>query len=388
MKVRNDIEDIKQVNISLIDIMRGQIAKGYFENEIMRFHSGDRRRAYRLVMASYFTSAFLNDEREFNWAQYRAFQMYTSAISNDYQLIDEEILDDILNRSVVYLCNTCKFRFLKSREKDKFIIEDSILNKYIEFLKVYLKNEKTLFLYNEVKEFWDVNELFNRTGNTSVLPHHWIELALFKYSLPINTVPEFFAYQDVINLWNETLRKYNELVILNDNFKQGTDEYRTINYTYSTLLRSTLTAGVHYFETYLYYMYYNLKHKMKFPSNSVIKRNDIRKINDKEIIRKLLYKEFSNLESLTEDNWAIYQEALEYRDAFVHISAFEENGVSRMQYLLSFDLAKLKLFLSNIFSFIEIIEQEVGEEKILFWKSLFENPDFLNEKIITNIKNL
>ena len=269
-----------------------------------------------------------------------------------------------------------------------FIIEDSILNKYIEFLKVYLKNEKTLFLYNEVKEFWDVNELFNRTGNTSVLPHHWIELALFKYSLPINTVPEFFAYQDVINLWNETLRKYNELVILNDNFKQGTDEYRTINYTYSTLLRSTLTAGVHYFETYLYYMYYNLKHKMKFPSNSVIKRNDIRKINDKEIIRKLLYKEFSNLESLTEDNWAIYQEALEYRDAFVHISAFEENGVSRMQYLLSFDLAKLKLFLSNIFSFIEIIEQEVGEEKILFWKSLFENPDFLNEKIITNIKNL
>lgn len=385
---RRGILTMEITDISLNDIMDNQINTGYFNKDVMRFHSGDRRRAFRLAMACYFTSAFLNNEREFNWAQHKASIFFMSWKIDDYTMINEIMIDEILKRSVSYLCNTCYFKFLKEENEKNFIIDDTLLNKYIEFLTNYLKSEKTLYLYNELEGFWDIERLLNDTININIHPHHWIELYRFKYETPIHTFPEFFAYQDVINLWNESLAKYNELqnsLQVKNNINDR--DVRTINYSYSSLLRTTLTAGVHYFETYLYYIYYNLKSKMKYSRNKVINRSDVRKINDKEIIIGLLYKEIENLESLTSKNWAKYIETLEYRDAFVHMSAFEEKGVSRMQYLVSFNKEKLISFLVNIFEFIEIIENSLGQDKILFWKYMFEKPDFENDVPISNLKN-
>ncbi|MER2058179.1 MAG: hypothetical protein ABTA16_05105 [Niallia sp.] len=373
--------------ISLIDIMDSQINTGYFDKEVMRYHSGDRRRAYRLVMACYFTSSFLDNEREFNWAQHQAFRFFTSWKLNDYTMIDDKVLNEVLARSVSYLCNSCYFKFLKQNDENGNIINDTLLNKYIEFLTNYLKSEKKLFLYNDLEEFWDIEKLYNNTINIKMHPHHWIELYRFRYKTPIHTFPEFFAYQDVINLWNETLSKYKELEILADKYNINDKAVRTVNYSYSSLLRNTLTAGVHYFETYLYYIYYNLKSKMKFSHNKVIKRSDVRKINDKEIINELLYKEIANLESLTSKNWSEYIKTLEYRDAFVHMSAFEEKGISRMEYLVSFDQEKLITFLENIFEFIEHIENSLGQDKILFWKEMFEEPNFDENLPVSNLKN-
>jgi hypothetical protein len=382
--IKNEIIDEE----FLLNIYLNHINQGFFESKAIRNYTGNYKRGYRLLIAHYFTAAFFNEEPEFNWAQFNLSLMYMEKDMKEKVKVNQDFINEIEERSLKYLCDKKKLKLKKYDEQNsKFIINDEKLIEYVDFLKKYIKDKKTLFLYKDLSSFWDLNDLYKNEiseKHTEIYHHHTFELVPFRYSGPIHTFPEYFAYQDMINLWNLTINKYE---IVKDEKEILNTTLRSDLYTYNSLLRTTLIVGVHFFETYLYYLYYNIKESHTFPKNKLCNRKDIRKINDKNILEELLFKEYKDIKGKTDKNYNVYLETLEYRDAFVHMSAFFDMGISRMQYLVDIDIDYLSKFLSNIITFIDILEEELGDKKILFWKNLFEWPDFNEISTKSNLKN-
>lgn len=361
----------------LLDIYLNQTNTKLFSKEAIREYTGDIKRAYRLLLAHYFASSFVSNEAEFNWSQFNISRMHMARKSNHMSDLDKAFIKEVKTRSISYLCTELEFKFVNTFEKKlhESRINDSVLNTCVNFLLSYLSNnERTLFLYGEIKDFWNIDALYQKLDSRMrVFSNHWIELVPFRYHLPIHTFPEYFAYQDMINTWNDTIDKYTNLKGVEFSREKNV---REMHYTYNSSLRTSLILGVHFFETYLYYLYYNLKSTGEFSGNRLINRNDVRKINDKQIVKDLLYKEFPNLESIITAHYRKYLETLEYRDAFVHMSAFSENGLSRMQYLLNVDIDIVSEALQNIADLVEMIETNIGNYEILFWKAKVEWPVF------------
>lgn len=365
---------------SVRDVFDSQIGSSIFTKETLDSFNREHKRTYRLLIIKYFISAIVYEEDEFRESQGKLNQMYMLSVSGNYEFLNEIHLG-FKEEAVEYL-NKQKVDILN--KSDGKVSDDKII-RIVSFFKCYMKKESYLYLVNEIQDFWGIEIYY---PNNNLRKHHWVDMTPCKHWQPIHTFPEFFAFQDVINLWNDTNEKYKK-------YKQSIEagysiysrERREIDYSYSTSLRGTLVAGVHFFETYLYYLYYNFKMSKKILNNKLIKRSNVRQINDKNIIKELLEEEFPNLKSKTNSLYEIYCNMLEFRDAFVHMSAFEENGESRMQYLLKFDIIGLIEFLNNVFKYIEIIEEEVGESnQILFWKASFEWPVFELGKNISNLR--
>lgn len=362
------------------------INKGLFENNTVRDFTGDNKRAYRLLIVHTMVASFFNDEPEYNWAQFKISIMFMEKNMINKVAVNDQFITEIKKRALKYLCMEKEFKFIDSigGEIELSVINDNKLQNCVNFLQKYVKNGKTLFLYEELQEFWDLNSLYKKSLNnhTEVMIHHWIELVPFVYPMPVHTYPEFFAYHDMINLWNEMIEKYDIIKDLDFSIK---DDSRKFFYSYNSLLRNTLVIGVHFFETYLYYLFYNIKSKGLFNKNKLICRNDVRKINDKSILKDLLFKEYVGLENTTVDLHDKYLETLDYRDAFVHMSAFNEKGISRMQYLVDINILFVSESLQNIVEFIQLIEKEVGTDNILFWKEKIEWPNFIKLEKINNL---
>lgn len=362
------------------------VNKGLFENNIVRDFTRDNKRAYRLLIVHTMVASFFNDEDEYNWAQFKISIMFMEKDMANKVAVNDQFITEIKKRALKYLCIEKELRFIDSigEEIEISVINDNKLQNCVNFLQKYVKNGKTLFLYEELQEFWDLKSLYKKhlNNHTEVMTHHWIELVPFVYQMPIHTYPEFFAYQDMINLWNEMIEKYDIVKDLDFSIK---DDNRKFFYSYNSLLRNTLVIGVHFFETYLYYLFYNIKSKGLFHKNKLICRNDVRKINDKSILKDLLFKEYVGLENSTLNLLAKYLETLDYRDAFVHMSAFNEKGISRMQYLVDINISFVSESLQNIVDFILLIEKEVGADNILFWKEKIEWPNFIKLEKVYNL---
>ncbi|PID25171.1 hypothetical protein [Sporosarcina sp. P7] len=361
----------------LFDIYQRQTETILFTKFSVRNYSGDLKRIYRLLLVHYFAAAFTSNEEEFKWSQYKLSCMHMASNTSNLSDVDEDFVKEIKSKTFEFLCENLRFNLVESLEDElhKSRVNDGILNSCVNFMLSYINQDvRTLFLYSEIKEFWDVNLLYKENASeVCVLPGHWIELVPFKYNLPIHTFPEYFAYQDMINIWNDTIEKY---AVINDIDFNRQSEIREKHYSFNSSLRTSLILGVHFFETYLYYLYYNLKQTNEFSDNRLIKRSDVRKINDKQIVETLLYNEFPDLELKINVNYQKYLETLEYRDALVHMSAFSEKGFSRMQYLLDINIDIVSKSLQNIVDMVEIIDIQVEKYGILFWKGMFEWPIF------------
>lgn len=348
------------------------------DNKTIRDFGGRYRKPYRILIINFYCSAFMSNIEGFNFS--------TQYLSEFYQALKRKELKKIRPEFLSYIEESIpEFMKLELRVDIK---SDPLILKALEFFrdyrKDYIEQKKSLFLYKDLAEFWKIEDFYKERFN--VMAHHWIELQPFVYTKPVLTFPEYFAYQDMINIWNQAIEKTEKLYELEKGYPSPTDiEYRTTKYTLSTLMRNSIISGVHFVESYLYYLYYNLREKRIFEENTLLNRRDIRKINDKEIIRDLIYKEYPNSEESLEKLFDKYLVVLEDRDAFTHISAFSEDNkyMSRMQRLININLSSVKESLENNIEFVLAIESIIGEERILFWWDYVEYPIFENRRNIS-----
>lgn len=360
------------------------------EQDTIRKFSGPLKRIYRVFLAELFCSSFTGNYTRFLTAKSHLELLYFALLADDIKTILEDI-DDFKKMeyvSVLYLYKDCKLNIVhpdvKGRED---YIDEERLNKAVVFFRKYvaeyINSQKTLYRYQEVEQFWNISG-FYEGRSLQIHPHHWIDLQPFQYNKPIVTYPEFFAYQDLINTWNDFIFKNKETIKLG--FSPDNELSRQIRYSYHTSLRYLLITGVHFAETYLYYLYYHLKHKGIFNNNKLIRRRDVRKITDKQIIKELLFAEYPDLEQVLSSKYKLYEETLEYRDSYVHMSAFtEENSdLSRMQRLINIQSDMVIEHINNIIEMILDIEKYTNQE-ILFWWKYVETPNFKEKKVISSL---
>lgn len=360
------------------------IDQGFFDNVTIRRFSGQYKRTYRVLILQCFCASIFNNHDKFYYALTKLQMMYLKLQIDEVGTISKDALRDYDLNCILYLTR-CGLKLMdldKTVGEDDYIIESQlkIASKFFQKYKEGLvtAEQTTLYMYEEIEPFWDPAPMYKELG-IKLFPHHWFDLVPFENNKPVHTFPEFFAYQDLINLWNVTIEKHRETQI--KEFDWNIPSTRELRYSYFSSLRTTLILGVHFFETYLFYLYYNLKSLNNFPNNRLIQRTDVRRVNDKQIIEDLLFIEFPLLVPLLSPLYLKYKETLNYRDAFVHMSAFTEDhsAISRMQRLINIDIEFVVDGLDNIINLIELIETNIDDSGILFWWEFFEKPVFANK---------
>ncbi|QTD40615.1 hypothetical protein [Sporosarcina sp. Te-1] len=340
---------------------------------------GPAKRFYKLYLIKMFADAVYN-----NYSDYKKMEKFLHDMLADKgdtllkQMRGSEKRDDMFERDILLLQKTFLFK-----------ISDGNLDRIIEFIRSYslnyLTSEKTLYKYKDLKFFiMDIHFY-----DIAILPHWWIDLNPF-IKQPTITFPEYFAYQDIINLWNDVLDKEERMYRMRKDkgLSLSNREYRCLNHSSNTTLRMCLIAATNFVEGYLLYYFYNVKSMNKYPGNSLVKETKIRKINDKRIYKELIKKEYTSQVGIIDPLYKKYEEMLDLRDRIVHLSAFKDDEVShsQMQPLISISIDKTAEMLSDCVDLVLSIEGMV-EEKLLFWWDSMEYPDFKSYKRISNLKS-
>ncbi|MEP9409511.1 hypothetical protein ABKP09_24855 [Peribacillus frigoritolerans] len=276
------------------------------------------------------------------------------------------------------------FKFI-TKQTSGYKIERENLLEYIdfirEFLHKYTENSQRLFLYGDFNEFWDLGKLYSKTGmlkDLQLLKAHWIDLSLLTYEIPIYIYPDFSAYQDMINLWNNSVEKYLQL---------DKENNQSNGNSLASNLKYTLIAGTHFVETYLSYYFYLCQAQGIFTDNPIFKTN-LRKLSDEMIIENLIYKEFPDKIHEIEDLFEAFKDINKVRNALVHYTAFLEDESTNTRLQVVTDLGfidEIADYLNTCYKLVLKVE-EVTDSNILFWRFRMEDPDFKAKKIISNVQ--
>lgn len=371
-------------------MMYGDISRGYFTNKTIRDFGGLHRKVYRLLMIKYFAASQHSNFERFTYAKQGLDLMNMALLLDRVRDIEKEKLQDYELNCAMYLHYDCAMKLVKEGVPvaEDFIDEENLL-KAASFYQNYASNlerGQTLYEYKDLEPFWDLKKIYGTMG-IEILEHHWFDFSIFESPVPVLTFPEFFAYQDLINIWNVTLEQ--EEITKGLGFRFDSSESRQAKYSYVSSLRTSLILGIQFFETYLFYLYYNLRAQGKFPKNSLINRTNVKTVSDEQIIDQLLYVEFPHLETKLTELDKKFREALKDRNAYVHMSAFQEDhtNVSRMQRLVNLNVEIITDYLQTMIEMMVIIEDEIEDNKILFWWSRVEYPNFKSRTKICSLIN-
>jgi hypothetical protein len=350
--------------------------------EIGKFR-GQSRQLYKLLILNTFCSVWTNNYYEFHDSIMNV-QLMLSYRENDYTQLENERFKEKRE----YWCENLydnKFTFVSKVDED-FIIDEDILNKALVFCRVFLtenlQNQQNFYLYSELKEFWDLESFFHEkttASNIVLYSSYWIDLTPFKHSLPIYTFPDYLAYQDMINLWNDLVNKYENLL------SAVGQEQVSLQHSLFSSLKYNIVAAVHFVEIYLFYFYYHCRLERKFPENTLTNRNRVRSINDKEIVQDLLFEEY-DIPTELETQFEEYKKILDVRDAIVHLSPFkdENSRKSRLELTMDIGLDEVAGYLKTCFEFVVAINNVI-DENFLFWLDSMETPDFGRINRINNL---
>lgn len=267
---------------------------------------------------------------------------------------------------------------------------DSQVDLMIKFLRDYLKSYKekgkTLYLVSELEKILDIKRLFLSKG-VILKDHHWIDINLRNPATP--TLPEFYNYMDLINLWNDFIVKYNKVVQMQEEKRAVRENptWRELEYTYTSSLRTLIILAVNFVESYLYYYFYNAKQEKSYPSNKLfyIKGHHIQ---DTQIIEDLIFEEHHYIKSdkHVQELYSTYEEVVDIRNRLVHTSAFVDtkNKIGELQPLLNVNLIDSISHLQTCIDLVYFIDSKLPDkEKILFWWDKFESPNFSKRKKIS-----
>jgi uncharacterized protein with HEPN domain len=246
------------------------------------------------------------------------------------------------------------------------------------------KHGKYITTISNLEEIMDLIKLYEGT-HLNVQPHHWVNIDLINGM--IVTVPEFLTYVDLINNWNMFIDKYKKynLAIASDVVtplieRQNKIENRRLGYEIDTLMRTLCISSVTFVESYLYYIFFNLK-QINYELSNGSAKNFLqnKKVEDDEIIERLILKEFiTNPSSEFKTLLKEYKEINKVRNRLIHTSAFETDAkTSELLPLLTITIKQLINTLETCIRIVEIIESSLPEElKILGWWERVTHPKF------------
>ncbi|MCY7449237.1 hypothetical protein [Bacillus altitudinis] len=355
--------------------------KNLVSSKKIREFRSDMKKAYKVTLCGLFGDII-------KYGQYRNGRFYGIAMDLAYnplsytQIVPEGRLEDTLY--AFYLFNDHYF-YNDDINDSKYL--DSVLDFFRSYLSNYEKKKRRLYLVKDIQKIYDIKK-FHLVHGVKVKDHHWMDI---NFSHPITfTIPEFFNYADVINIWNEFISVYFKLLAENDD-----KETRKLQFRLSTSSRQLVIASITFLESYLYYYFYNLKNDNTLAVSHSVKKviEQDEYLQDKQIIKQIIFKLHQHIKNdeAVKQLFKKIKENIKLRDRFIHNSAFidKTNQLSQLEPLMALETDEIIDIAQSCIDFILRVEELLPEEeKILFWWDAFETPDFKKKKYISplNIK--
>lgn len=254
---------------------------------------------------------------------------------------------------------------------------DSFINWIIQFTRIRLndlnKKNKSLFQVKELSTYLEVKEFF---GFNSVANHHWVDLNL--HSGFILTIPEAIIFHDFKAIWNQYVRtktliekQMAKVTSEKEHFEYfQKPEVRELTYSKYAYIRSLILLCTIFVESYLYNLFCSLKHSEIEGKDSLGAIFETKKIEDEEIVKKIIYKLFPSVKDSTKYLFKKYKDVLKIRNRYVHASPFStaSGDISELQPILNISDDLLLSSLKDSIDFIKALDQALPEQYAnLFW---------------------
>lgn len=276
-----------------------------------------------------------------------------------------------------------KLKVVFVRNPDSEDTKNKIIKMMRSVIKFNLNGDRYLIMYEELDQLLDAKSLLNllyQNSNPNIRNHHWIEFDLEK-SL-VHTFPEFITYADLISLWNIYLEK-NDLSVREAALQTNRINIRIIDSEIHALHISLWTQAVTFVESYLYYIFYNIR-KGNYSLSSTKAQGFIRstKPDDNQIFESLILPEFKNDDNQVQISKIIslhgkYKSINNTRNRFIHASAFYDSNQPHLLPLISSGSHELLDTLETCTGLVIEIEKILPSAlKILFWWDSVQHPIF------------
>ncbi|WP_102336364.1 hypothetical protein [Salimicrobium jeotgali] len=358
------------------DKLRYELAEKFeilLSGKTMKKLSGKPKKCYKYALTAVFIN--MTSNRQLTKGQEENLAMVYDIKKNPKLYNNDAILKQI-QRTVE---NSLKNIFVYNYDDYNTIGE--IIDFFREIVKNTKKNGTFLIKASDLNKLLDVNKFYSKT-HQHIQPHHWIDTDIIRGF--ILTVPDFFTYSDIINNWNILLDKLNELrsrsfdidtpliEVLNHN------DNRRLKYQIDTLSRTLWVAGVTFTESYLYYLFFNLKQiKYEAETEAAEKMLKNQKVEDEEIIKQIIVPEFiqedHNLNRLLKE----YKRINDIRNRFIHPSAFPTEESSELLPLITITVEEMAEALDTCVSLAKLIDSYLPDEyKVLIWWDRIKHPKF------------
>lgn len=296
-------------------------------------------------------------------------------------------LDGILNLFSLNVNTSLENNNFKKPYDDKF------LNNVIAFLRTRLKEMDndgiSLFQVKDISRILDINQF---CGISCLAEHHWVEFSLNRHIIP--TFPEYILFNDLKVQWNYYIDVKAKLSNsqINIKTKQEYFEYlkneqnRHDSYSLGALHRTLIISCVSFVEAYLYDLFLLIT-KSNLPNKKEIESIlNKRKIQDIEIVERVLCYLFSEIKTNDEFNdlYKKYKKVIKIRDRYIHASAFTNTSSNKsdLEPLLNLDENSLVEALQLSVDFVNKINELLPKEfKILYWMDSNENDAGYNKAV-------
>ncbi|KKG16578.1 hypothetical protein EO98_18940 [Methanosarcina sp. 2.H.T.1A.6] len=273
--------------------------------------------------------------------------------------------------------------------------DNIFLGNVITFLRCRLKeidnNEISLFQIKEISQIFDVNKYY---GISCLTDHHWVQFSLDQ---PITvTFPEYILFNDLKVQWNYYLDVRTNLSNSQTDIKDMQDKYEYLkdnqnrhdSYSLGALHRTLIILCVSFVEAYLYDLLLSITENLSYNENINLDMNK-RKIQDKEIVDRVLFKLFPNIKNDAKigELFTKYKEVINIRDRYIHASAFIDpsSKESELKPLLKLNEKSLVESLQLSVDFVKKINELLPEElKILYWMDSNKTDENYNTAINFN----
>lgn len=270
---------------------------------------------------------------------------------------------------------------------------DDFLNNVIAFLRARLKeignDEISLFQIQEISQILDIN---NFSGISCLKDHHWVEFSLNRPIIP--TFPEYILFNDLKVQWNYYIDVRAILSNSQANIKTHKEYFEYLkdeqnrhdSYSLGTLYRTLIILCVTFVEAYLYDLFLSVTESNLPNKKNIESILNKRKIQDIEIVERVLCYLFSDIKTNDEFNdlFKKYKKVIKKRDRYIHASAFTNTSSNKsdLEPLLNLDENSLVESLQLSVDFVNKINELLPEEfKILYWMDSNENDANYNKAV-------
>lgn len=262
------------------------------------------------------------------------------------------------------------------------------VNKFFREKLESLKSGKRFWKATEFEKLFSVKDYFN-TQSIPIQSYHWIDFNIYHGLIP--TYPELITYNDLINSWNLIVEKSKEYQVHNRD-RDNDLSLKQLEYEIFSLQRYSYTSCVTFFESYLFYLFYNLKSKNVFEEDEKIQKLyklKHTKVDDTHILKEIILPKYiiNENQKKFEELLDGYEKLNDIRNSIIHTSAFEnlsdQSSTMELFMTMDIDFKKLEEAYELVIDFSLFIESLLPESlKVLFWWDRFEKPDFTSRKKI------